>query len=133
MLLQKLYRFLKENFRLLCKYLGSGLLSVLADYLVFLCLTQLGFFYLYAVTISYLCGLLLNFYLNKLWTFQRKDNTLPQMVRYFTLAGVNYLLTLLLMYLFTSLLGINPLLSRGVVLAMVSSWNFLLYKYVVYR
>lgn len=133
MLIQRLKEFLRNNWKYLCKYVSSGVLSVGIDYAVLFILTEwVGLYYLYSVTVSYFSGFLTNFLLNKYWTFQKSEDTSVQMFKYASLAGVNYLLTLGIMYLLTSMFGINYLISRGVVLALITCWNFLLYKKVVY-
>lgn len=132
--IQRLKEFLRNNWKYLYKYVGSGAIGVGIDYAVLFMLTEwAGLYYLVSVTFSYFCGFFVNFFLNKYWTFQKKENTSIQMVKYALLAGFNYLLTLSLMYLFTSILGINYLISRGIGLVLVTCWNFLLYKKVVYR
>lgn len=134
MIFTKIKEFFQSNWKQIYKYIGSGALSVGIDYIVLFLLTEwAGLYYLYSVTVSYFCGFFTNFFLNKYWTFQKKEGTSAQMLRYALLAGGNYLLTLSLMYLLTSLLGINYLISRGAVLVMVICWNFLLYKKVVYK
>jgi len=126
--------FIHNNFYYLCKYVSSGILSLGVDYAILFILTErAGLYYLYSVAISYFFGLFTNFLLNKYWTFQKKRDTASQLIKYLLLAGANYILTLGLMYLLTSILGINYLLSRGVVLILVVCWNFLLYKKVVYK
>lgn len=126
--------FLRENFKLIWKYLSSGVLSVGVDYAVLYLLTSIfGVYYLYSTIFSFLAGFLTNFFLNKYWTFKKEGDTISQMVKYGILAGINLLVTLGLMYLLTTNVGINYLISRGMVLVVVTSWNFLLYKYVVYK
>ncbi|MEK6939056.1 MAG: GtrA family protein [Nanoarchaeota archaeon] len=134
MIFTKIKEFFCSNWRHICKYIGSGALSVGIDYAILFLLTEwFGLYYLYSVTVSYFCGFFANFFLNKYWTFQKKEGTSAQMLKYALLAGTNYLLTLSIMYLLTSLFGVNYLISRGMVLVLVVCWNFLLYKKVVYR
>ncbi len=126
--------FIRDNFKLIWKYLSSGVLSVGVDYAILYLLTSIfGVYYLYSTIFSFLAGFLTNFFLNKYWTFKKEGDTLPQIVKYGILAGINLLVTLGLMYLLTTYVGINYLISRGMVLVVITGWNFLLYKYVVYK
>ncbi len=132
--MENLKNFLRENFKLIWKYLSSGVLSVGVDYAILYLLTSIfGVYYLYSTIFSFLAGFLTNFFLNKYWTFKKEGDTISQMVKYGILAGINLLVTLGLMYLLTTNVGINYLISRGMVLVVVTGWNFLLYKYVVYK
>lgn len=134
MLINRLKMFVRDNLELLKKYMGSGVLSVVIDYVVLVTLTELfGIYYLYSVTASYFSGFFANFFFNKYWTFRKKENTFAQMIKYSILAGMNYIFTLSVMYSLTSMFGINYLISRGAVLILVTCWNFLLYRYVVYK
>ena len=73
------------------------------------------------------------FFLNKHWAFKSKGVTHKQMVRFFILAGINYVTSIALMYIFNHKLGFNYLLVRVANIAISVAWNFLLYKYWVYK
>lgn len=86
-----------------------------------------------AVVLTQIVVLVYNFILNKLWTFRNKDIPHKQLIRYAILASFNYLLGVLVMYIFNEILDFDYRLVRlGTVTAMVF-WNFLLYKYWVYK
>lgn len=74
-----------------------------------------------------------NFTLNKLWSFGNRDMPHTQLVRYLTLAGINYAVGVIFMYLFNEILGIDYLLVRLGTVLLAVSWNFLVFKYWVYR
>ncbi len=132
--LENIEEFIRKNFLFFFKYINSGVVSALLDYLVLFLLTSgLGVYYLYSTVIAYFSGFVLNFFLNKYWTFKKEGNTFPQLLKYSLLAGFNFLVTISLMYLLTSITGVNYLISRGIVLVLITGWNFLLYKYVVYK
>lgn len=73
------------------------------------------------------------FFLNKHWTFRSIGVTHKQMVRFFILAGFNYVISIGFMYLFNDKLGMNHFLARISNIAMAVAWNFFLYKYWVYK
>jgi putative flippase GtrA len=54
-------------------------------------------------------------------------------VRFYTLAVVNYLISVAWIQGFHSWLGINYLVARTANIALAVGWNFLLYKHWVYR
>jgi len=73
------------------------------------------------------------FFLNKYWAFKSTGVTHKQIVRFFILAGVNYVISITWMYIFNHKLGFNYLLVRVANIALSVAWNFLLYKYWVYK
>jgi len=73
------------------------------------------------------------FFLNKYWAFKSKGITHHQMVRFYFLSGLNYLVAIGWMYLFHQLLDFDYLLVRLFNIALAVSWNFLLYKHWVYK
>lgn len=80
-----------------------------------------------AVVLSY------NFTLNKYWSFRNRALPHRQIVRYGTLMGWNYLFSVGAMYVFHTHVGFDYRLVRLASIAVMVSWNFLLYKFWVYR
>lgn len=86
-----------------------------------------------AVIINQMIVLAYNFTLNKYWSFRNREMPHKQLVRYVTLASWNYAFSVGAMYIFNEIIGFDYRLVRlGSVMVMVL-WNFLLYKYWVYR
>jgi putative flippase GtrA len=73
------------------------------------------------------------FFLNKHWTFKSGGATHKQIVRFFILAGFNYLVSVGWMFIFNEKIGFNYLATRVFNIALSVAWNFLLYKYWVYK
>lgn len=73
------------------------------------------------------------FFLNKYWAFKSVGITHKQMIRFFILAGINYAISISWMYVFNHKLGFYYLLVRLANIALSVAWNFLLYKYWVYK
>ncbi len=93
----------------------------------------LGISAVVATSVIGLFMLVFNFCLNKYWSFKEKSMPHKQFMRYLILAGGDYFFAILTMYIFHRLIGWDyRLVNIGTVSAMVS-WNFLIYKYWVYR
>lgn len=60
-----IYQFVKFN--------AVGVLNTAIDFFVFMLLTRFSVPYQLAHVLSYTCGLVNSFILNKLWTFQRRE------------------------------------------------------------
>lgn len=73
------------------------------------------------------------FSLNKKWSFGAKGATQRQLIRFLTLAGGNYLVSVTWMWLFTEFFPVHYLIARVANIILATSWNFLLYKYWVYK
>ena len=73
------------------------------------------------------------FFLNKYWAFKSTGITHKQIVRFFILAGFNYVIAIAWMFIFNHKFGFNYLLVRIANIALSVAWNFLLYKYWVYK
>ncbi len=86
-----------------------------------------------AVTINGLFMINYIFFLNKHWTFRTQGVTKRQMKRFLILAGANYIFGILWMYIFNHEFGFDAKLVRVANIALAVAWNFLLYKYWVYK
>lgn len=86
-----------------------------------------------AVVINQVFLLAYNFTLNKYWSFRNKAMPHKQLVRYLTLAGLNYAFSVGSMYVFSDHFGYDYRLVRIGTIAVMVGWNFFLYKYWVYR
>lgn len=83
-----------------------GVLNTFVDVMVFVALTGLGVCYLAAQVISYGCGTGNSYFLNKRWTFGRKDRTNTGMLAKFL--AVNLLVLAI---------------SAGLLHFMISTWQ----------
>lgn len=95
-----------------------------------------NFFYVapfLAIVISQPLILAYVFFLNKSWSFKAKGITHEQMIRFVLLSGANYIIAAVWMWGFNENLKINYLLARLANVALAVAWNFLLYKYWVFR
>lgn len=72
------------------------------------------------------------FLMNKYWSFGSKGMTHRQIVRFYVIAGANYLVSVVWMWLISGKLGVNYLFARTGNIALSTSWNFLLYKLWVF-
>jgi putative flippase GtrA len=86
-----------------------------------------------AVIINQLFILNYVFFLNKHWSFKAVGITHRQLVKFFLLATGNYLISIAWMWLLNHQLKIFYLYVRISNVVLAVTWNFLLYKYWVYR
>lgn len=129
-LIKKLWLMKKE----FAKYFLIGISAVVLDIAtLFIFKEYLRLRPVSAVIINQLFLLNYVFYLNKYWAFKNRDITKPQIIKFFLLAGANYIFSVLWMLIWNEHLGFNYLLVRLINIALAVSWNFLLYKFWVFK
>lgn len=116
------------------KYIIIGITSVLIDFLILYCLTDLiGLYYLLSKTISYFIVFWYSFLLNKFWAFKSNKYFIRHLVLYSFLVIINYIIASGLMYLLTDIFSFYYLVSNLFVIGFITVWNFAIYKKVIYK
>lgn len=127
-------RYLWNERHAVLKYGIVGMSSVVLDMSLLVLFTEsLGMTPVLSVVISQLVVFGYNFSLNKYWSFRSVDHPRIQLVRYLSLAAANYVVAVLTMFTFHQLLDLDYQLVRICTIALMVSWNFLLYKHWVYK
>lgn len=125
---------MKKNWRQFIRYLIVGGGSFLLEYgLFFVLLQKVNLHYLIANSIVYSLVSLVNFFLNRTWTFRSKENYKRQLILYLCLLSFNFFAGNLVLYILSGLMLIPPLLAKVAVMGMVVCWNFVFYKTVIYK
>jgi putative flippase GtrA len=122
------------------KYLGVGIIGTVADWIVFYALIGLAdVFYLYAVILSYFVGMIINFFLNKYYTF---NNTYKKLhFQFFSFAVVaaiglalnEALLYAMVHYVFASSSDFFVMVARIAATFVVFVWNFIANKQTTFK
>jgi putative flippase GtrA len=71
--------------------------------------------------------------MNRFWSFKSKTSIKGQLVAYTLLFAFNLLASSAIIYILTDFLGFIPLISKLFAMGAVVSWNFILYKKVIYK
>ena len=120
----------------LFRYLGIGLTAFLIEYAVFTLLIYLGTFLLVAQTVSFCVGLIVSFMGNRTLTFKGSAYThsrSAQFWRYLTLALFNIVFSNGLIYALVEQFGIEPLLSKVIVMIVIVCWNYIIFSKIIFR
>jgi len=116
------------------KYFVTGLSGVFLDIGSLILLKEVfGLAPVIAVVVNQAFMLAYIFLLNKYWSFRNKEVLHRQIVRFLTLALVNYCISVFIMYVFNHRIGFDYRLVRLCTIALMVSWNFFLYKNWVYK
>ncbi len=117
------------------RYTITGVSAVILDMSTLYALKE--WFHLdptWATGISQVLAATYVFLLNKKWSFEAGGRTHWQAIRFYTLAGTNLGISVTWMHFFTHIFGDHwYLLIRLANIALATGWNFLLYKFWVYR
>lgn len=73
------------------------------------------------------------FLLNKYWAFKASGISHQQLIRFIIIMSANYLLAVIWMWFWNHFLGFNYLVVRIVNIMLCVFWNFLLYKFWVFK
>lgn len=117
------------------RYLITGFTAFGIEYGLYVLLFRiLGFHYITASVIVYSLVFWFSFLVNRYWSFQSKGDIRKQLFQYGLLFLFNLIVSnVFLMYVFIDILGISPYLSPMLKMGCVVCWNFLIYKYIIYR
>jgi len=74
-----------------------------------------------------------NFMLNRIWSFRSKVNLKRQILKYAMLFFFNLLASSAVLFLLSDAGGLDPLISKIIVMCAIVPWNFIMYKKVIYR
>jgi len=86
-----------------------GIVNTLVDFSVFTVLTFFGMYYMAAQVISYSCGVVNSFVMNKYWTFG--DKSTPhgyEIFKFIAVNGVSLAVSLSILYPIKPVLGVLP-------------------------
>lgn len=120
----------------LVRYVIVGGVSLIADYGSLLLMYRVfGIDLPVATLISFLFGLSVNFILNKQWSFGAASNvqeTTRQVLLYLLLVAFNTFFTVYAVLALNNA-GMPPEISKPLCVAVITLWNYLLYKRVIFR
>ena len=114
----------------------SAFIGGISDYIIMIFLTEFaGLFYVISIGISGTLGAVINYSLNRYWTFKRTDIPMQTQLKKFVVVVIgSIILKSSGTYILTEWVHIDYKISRLMVDAVVSlGFNFMLQKYWVFR
>jgi len=134
-MLLKLSKLVVKHKKQLFRYFITGVSAVVLDILSLIFLKE----YLHirpvvAVIINQILILNYVFFINKYWSFEEnKSASHTQIIRFFVLQTGNYFFAVSCMWIFNEKMGFNYLLVRLACIILMTSWNFLFYRFWIYK
>ncbi|WP_442591562.1 GtrA family protein [Pedobacter sp. AW31-3R] len=129
----------KNTFIVFAKAQASAFTGGIVDYLIMVACTELlHIHYTLSILISGMIGAIVNFSINRHWTFRHGEHTSPaiagQLFKFCTVVAGSIVLKSSGTYLLTTWLGIDYKISRVITDIIVSlGFNYVLQKYWVFR
>lgn len=116
------------------RYSAVGISSFLLEFAIFYFLAQvIGLWFILAHILVYSFIFAFNFMLNRIWSFRSKVNLKRQILKYAMLFFFNLLASSAVLFLLSDAGGLDPLISKIIVMCAIVPWNFIMYKKVIYR
>jgi putative flippase GtrA len=123
----------KDSLVQLKRYIIVGLTSFAVEYIMFFVLYKLlNLWYVLSNGIVYAITFWISFLLNRNWSFQSKGKFSRQLVLYLLLFIINLSISSYIIYLLSDKLIINPLFSKILTMGLIITWNFIIYKKIIY-
>ena len=124
----------KESRDQFVRYLITGFTGFAIEYLLFrLFLDVVGLWYILANSIVLTIVFWFNFMVNRIWSFKSKSSLKRQVFIYFFLFIFNIGATNGIMYLAKISVDMSPAFSKILAMGAVVSWNFVIYKKIIYK
>ena len=123
-----------EEFAKLVRFGITGFMNTAVDFVVFMLLSYVGVYIYLAQMISYSCGMLNSYVINRSWTFKSKERFLSsQLVRFIISNFLQMLLSVVLMWLFITKLGMLKIVAKIFATAIILLIGFLINRIWVFR
>jgi len=102
-----------DEFFKLVKFGMTGVMNTAVDFFVFMLLSYVGVYTYLAQMISYSCGMLNSYIVNRSWTFKSRERFLsPQLVRFVISNFLQMILSVLLMWLLITKCGMVKMVAK---------------------
>lgn len=115
------------------KFIVSGGGAATVEYGLFAILSVLHTPLVIAHTVSFLCGLIISFTLNKVWVFSSRGNIKRQLISYGILASVNIVIGNCFIWILVEHSVVHALLAKLIVMSALSLWNYLFFLRIIFK
>lgn len=115
------------------RYLVTGISAFALEYILYMILySRVGMDYALSMVIVYTVLFAMTFVVTRKWTFRSEANAKRQLVLYFLLFLFNVYVGNYLMMRTLVGAGVPAEFAPFIKTALITTWNFLIYKYVIY-
>lgn len=117
----------------LIRYVMTGGMTTIINYVVYLGLLSLGVTYLLTNTVAWICAVIFAFYANRQVVFQSKGEKGKEFVHFFTIRLGTLLVENALLFILIDYIGVQSMISKVMVSIITVSLNYIACKYGVFK
>ena len=122
------------KYKLFIKYCIVGGTAAVVDFGILFILTDFfSVHYLTSATVSFIVSALVNYSLNRSWTFRSNGKNRKQLPNFFTIATMGLVLNNGMMYTGVEFFGLWYILAKVIATGVVVIWNFFGNKYITFN
>ena len=111
------------------RFLFVGMLNTIVGYGIYAILIFFNINYLLANTLSTIVGVLHSYLWNRFFTFKSKEKALKEIIKFIFVYICSYLLGMIILYLFTSILHLSPYIAGLINLFITTLISWFGHKY----
>lgn len=121
------------EFKKIGKYLVAGASSAVLEYGVFIVLSMASSrLLLFNQIVSFMCGFVTSFLLNKAWVFKSRADIKIAILQYGLLAIVNLVIATGTLYYIVQYEGLPQWLAKIIVMAGIAIWNYMIFNKLIF-
>lgn len=116
------------------RYIFVGGTAFIIDFSIYSILVLIGIHYLISAIIAFIISVLANYLLSTKWVFNQSSNMNKKLEfnLFIIISTIGLGFTEILLYIFTDILLINPIMSKIIASIIVLFWNFLARRVMFY-
>ncbi len=131
--LTQLIKYLYDKYRNFILYCLIGVINTGVDLGIFTLLQYLGLHYLIANIISYHCGIVCSFLLNRMVNFKVKDKPMRRFLSFYGISLLAVAVSEGMLYLFVSVMGLHSVVAKIISMVIIAICQFLFVKRFTFR
>lgn len=121
------------EFKKIGKYLVAGASAAVLEYSVFIVLSMASSrMLLFNQIVSFMCGFVASFLLNKAWVFKSRADIKIAILQYGSLAFVNLMIGASILYYIVQYGGLPQWLAKIIVMASIAVWNYMIFNKCIF-
>jgi putative flippase GtrA len=138
LLFTKVYNYFESffpanvSFKQICKFCGVGIINTIVGYGVYFILVNY-IFYLIALLIAHIIGVINSFLWNKYWTFQSKRFTLIEFIKFNLVYALVFIINAIALFVCVNELSFDPKISQLVLLPVITLVSFFGQKFWTFK
>jgi putative flippase GtrA len=123
-----------KKYHKIIKFILSGGSAAFVEYSSFIMLISIfNISVIMGNSLSFLCGLIVSFLLNKYWVFGSTQGSNGEFLRYLTLALLNLAIGFFLMSLLINVMEMNSFIAKVVVMMTIAVWNYMIFSKLIFK